>query len=134
MACAFNLLKKEEYEETSKFCCMFDRFFDCLNTRRAGEGKEKRKPDLDPYRSVNDIRLTVCKLQLKCIHMYCIAYVFMQWLETDFLGYLRNWEESVKKRDGYTDEEKKRMILSQETLQGIRMTGDFMYMNMHIHV
>ena len=41
--------------------------------------------------------------------MYCIAYVFMQWLETDFLGYLRDWEESVKKRDGYTDEEKKIM-------------------------
>ena len=30
-----------------------------MNTRRLTEGKEKRKPDLDPYRSPNDARLTV---------------------------------------------------------------------------
>ena len=42
-----------------KFCLLFDKFFDCLNTRRAGEGKEKRKPDLDPYRSDKDVRLHV---------------------------------------------------------------------------
>ena len=63
VACAFKLLKKEEYKETSRFCSMFNRFFDCFNTRRAGEGKEKRNPDLDPYTNVDDIRLTVCKLK-----------------------------------------------------------------------
>ena len=52
-------MKKDEFEETAKFCLMFDKFFDCLNTRRAGEGKEKRKPDLDPYRSDKDVRLHV---------------------------------------------------------------------------
>ena len=56
---AFELTGKEEFEETAKFCRMFDKFFDCLNTRRAGEGKQKRKPDLDPYRSDSDIRLQV---------------------------------------------------------------------------
>ena len=60
VACCFDLMDNEEHRETAKFCRMFDKFFDCLNTRRAGESKEKRKPDLDPYRSPNDKRLTVC--------------------------------------------------------------------------
>ena len=46
VSCAFKLLKNEEYSEMSKFCEMFNRFFDCLNTRRAGKGKEKRNGDL----------------------------------------------------------------------------------------
>ncbi len=49
----------DEYTETAKFCSMFDRFFDCLNTPFAGEGKHKRKPDLDPYRSEKDVRFNV---------------------------------------------------------------------------
>ena len=55
----FKLMQNEAYEETAKFCLLFDKFFDCLNTRRAGEEKEKRKPDLDPYRSIEDTRFTV---------------------------------------------------------------------------
>ena len=55
----FKLMQNEAYEETAKFCLLFDKFFECLNTRRAGEGKEKRKPDLDPYRSIEDTRFTV---------------------------------------------------------------------------
>jgi hypothetical protein len=58
--------EKVEYEETAKFCLMFDKFFDCLNTRYAGKGKKSRKPDLDSYRSINDVRF--------------------KWLELDFLG------------------------------------------------
>lgn len=56
---AFELTGKEEFEETAKFCKMFDKFFDCLNARQAGEGKQKRKPDLNPYRSKEDRRLLV---------------------------------------------------------------------------
>ena len=52
-------MKKDEFTETARFCRMFDKFFDCLNTRRAGEGKEKRKPDLEPYWSDKDVRFTV---------------------------------------------------------------------------
>ena len=55
----FNMLGCSDYEETSKFCSMFDRFFDCLNTRNAKEGKQKRKLDLDPYRRVKDKRFEV---------------------------------------------------------------------------
>ena len=42
---AFVWAKNPEYEETAKFCLMFDKFFDCMNTRRAREGKEKSKAD-----------------------------------------------------------------------------------------
>ena len=63
VACAFKLLKKEEYKEITRFCSMFNRFFDCFNTRQAGEGKEERNSDLDSYTNVDDIRLTVCKLK-----------------------------------------------------------------------
>ena len=40
-----------------------------------------------------------------------------------FLGYLREWEKSVKQRVGYDDDERKRMTLSQETIEGLRMSG-----------
>ena len=51
---------KEEFEETAKFCQIFDKFFDCLNTPRLGEGREKRKPDLEQYRSDKDVSFDVC--------------------------------------------------------------------------
>lgn len=46
-----------------------------------------------------------------------------QWLLNVFLKYLDDWEESVAKREGFTTEEKKVMILSHETLLGLRITG-----------
>ena len=57
---------------------------------------------------------------LNC-EFYLILYV--QWLEKDFLGYLREWEDSVQRRGGFTKEEKDRMTISKETLEGLRMTG-----------
>ena len=47
--------------ETERFCRMFDRFFDCMNTRNLEEAKQKRKPDLKPYFSPTDSRLKVHK-------------------------------------------------------------------------
>ena len=38
----------------------------------------------------------------------------MQWLETDFLGYLDEWDKSVKSRPGFTLAEQKQMRLSDE--------------------
>ena len=49
--------------------------------------------------------------------------IMLQWLEEDFLGYLKEWEESVSVRAGFTAKEKKNMLLSQETLLGIAVTG-----------
>ena len=53
------MMKNDEYNETARFCHMLDRFFDCLNTRSIGEGRNKRKPDLEPYTSDQDERLNV---------------------------------------------------------------------------
>ena len=39
--------------------------------------------------------------------------------------YLDEWEKCVKERPGFEKNEKKRMLLSDETLLGLRMTGDF---------
>lgn len=77
-------------------------FFDCMNTRQAGEGKHKRKPDLDPYRSGKDVRLL--------------------WLENEFLGYLAEWDPGVQAREGFTATEMKKMTISQDTLEGLRMS------------
>ena len=61
MSAALTMLERSEFEETARFrCSLFDRFFDCLNTRNAEEGKKKRKPDLDPYRTVENRRFQVC--------------------------------------------------------------------------
>ena len=47
----------------------------------------------------------------------------MQWLEDRFLGYLKEWDKSVRDRKGFTAAEMKMMCLSDETLNGLRMTG-----------
>ena len=62
---AFQLLGGNEFEETARFCKMFDKFFDCSNTRHSGEGKRKRKPDLNPYRSSKDVRLQVSQYYMQ---------------------------------------------------------------------
>ena len=46
-----------------------------------------------------------------------------QWLETDFLKYLEQWETVVVEREGFTDAEKKTMLLSMETSTGLKLTG-----------
>ena len=46
-----------------------------------------------------------------------------QWLETEFLAYLDEWERSVNGHPGFDDAGKKWMLLSQETLLGLRITG-----------
>lgn len=115
--------------ETEKFCRLFDKFFDCLNTRSIDEAKYKRKPDLRPYYSAKDSRLKVCYISR--IILFYLA--ILQWLLEDFLGYLDEWEENVRRRkvekvpkedkEGTKRNDKKRMLLSKETRDGIRMTG-----------
>ena len=52
-----------------------------------------------------------------------IFRVHFQWLEKDFLGFLRDWEEECLQTNGLTMGEKRRMCLSRETLEGLRITG-----------
>ena len=49
----------DDTKETSQLILLMDRFFDCLNVRSAVEGVRRRKPDLLPYRDVNDPRFQV---------------------------------------------------------------------------
>lgn len=49
-------------------------------------------------------------------------YLF-QWLETDFLWYLEEWETAVQNREGVTSANKKAMLLSMETLTGLKITS-----------
>ena len=49
--------------------------------------------------------------------------ITLQWLRGVFLAYLDAWEKSVDERPGFSEEEKKRMLLSSETRLGLRMTG-----------
>ena len=41
------------------------------------------------------------------------------------LIYLDHWKDIVAKRDGFDDEEKKQMVLSNITDRGIRITGTY---------
>ena len=52
------------------------------------------------------------------------AFPPQQWLENDFLGYLKEWKESVDGRPGFTKAEKAAMCLSQATIEGLHITGD----------
>ena len=90
--------------ETVKFITMMDKFFDCLNVDNYSSGFTQRKPFKQPYRSANDFRLT--------------------WLEKEFLPYLDQWEQSVLCRD--VEGDKGNMLLSNETLLGIRLTGQLL--------
>ena len=49
----------QEVQGTVKFIRMFDKFFDCLNTRSLTEADRNRKPNVAPYKSPNDQRLKV---------------------------------------------------------------------------
>ena len=45
--------------ETERFCRIFNRLFDCMNTRNLYESDQKRNDDLKPYTCKDDTRLGV---------------------------------------------------------------------------
>jgi len=114
----------------------FNHFFDMLNTRSLEEGILWRKPDLAPYHNPEDSRLKVistskCKNHIPrqlVLHncdlstLLCLLHVW-QWLEKDSLGYFNEWDKSVQSHEGFTDAERRKMCLSAETLEGLRITG-----------
>ena len=53
--------------------------------------------------------------------MSCIFLV--KWLTEEFLPYLDRWEKTVSTREGFSRTEKDKMLLSQETRKGLRITG-----------
>ena len=101
---AIELTGGPEVSETVKFIGMMDKFFDCLNVDNYGSGFAQRKPFKHPYRSSTDFRLT--------------------WLE-ELLPYLDQWEQSVWSHQFEGD--KSTILLSAETLLGIRLTGQLLF-------
>lgn len=60
-----------------------------------------------------------------CVYYYyCVDLCHKQWLEDTFLGYLKEWEDSVHDRSGFSQSEKMKMMLSYETIAGLKMTGN----------
>lgn len=50
--------------------------------------------------------------------------IVMQWLKEDFLNYFDAWEDSVEARTDINDDaEKAKLLLSRQTLDGLRITG-----------
>ena len=48
--------------------------------------------------------------------------ITVQWLEEGFLGYIDSWEQEVQS-SCRPAQEKRKMMLSNETTEGIRITG-----------
>lgn len=91
-----------ECQETADFILKMDRFFDCLNSRSIQEGYLKGKPDMLPYRRVNDKR-----------------FAFLQ----EFYNFLVDWKHAVDTRPGqFSKIERNRMFLSHQTFKGLCMT------------
>eukprot|EP00731_Ephydatia_muelleri_P023298 Em0015g881a len=93
----------DECNETSQFVEMMDKFFDALNVHNYSHGSQALKPFQLPYTSREDPRL--------------------KWLVECFLKYLEDWERSVVGRSGFSLAEKSNMLLSEETLYGLKMTS-----------
>ena len=70
------------------------------------------------------------------LYMYSCtrAFVIVQWLEVEFLGYLDRWETSVRDRPGLSRAQQNNMLLSPETCLGLRTTGKHYHTNdSHVH-
>ena len=53
----------------------------------------------------------------------CYTCTFFQWLETEFIAYLDEWEGSANGREELTAAERQKLCISRETLEGLRFTG-----------
>jgi len=98
---------------------MFNKFFDCLNTRSTKEYIKKRKSDVSPYESRGDERLKVSET---CCTS-CYQTYFIQWLKDEFLPYLNNWKKEAAARSDLPPKDRQRLCLSRETLEGLQMTS-----------
>ncbi|XP_072047274.1 uncharacterized protein [Amphiura filiformis] len=99
IACAL----PESESVTREFVRIFDKFFDVLNVRSPHEGAWHNKPNMKPYRSLEDPRL--------------------QWLTVDFIKYLEDWEKAAMARPNFTKAQKNKMCIPQETVIGLKRSA-----------
>ena len=59
VACALEILNREDTRETRLFIRMVDKFFDCLNVKGPKIALLKRKDNVAPYRTARDERFKV---------------------------------------------------------------------------
>lgn len=124
MSEALYLTGGKEAFETAYFISKIDKFFDCLNVRHYLQGKHVRKSFLQPYRSKTDFRFDVSYNTQHFIVVNHPRSTFSpKFLKKEFLPYFAAWKKSVSEREGYSNEAKSRMMLSQQTLTGIEITG-----------
>lgn len=124
MADALKYEGKTDTRETERFIRTFDKFFDLMNVRSLKEGHYKRKENLLPYLTQSDDRLLVSACTID--HKNIANPILLQWLENDFLSYLKEWDESVSAKD-LSASDMARMCISRETLEGLRFTGEHMH-------
>ena len=105
-------------EETQKFCIMFDRYFDMMNTRAIDEGLRQRKPDPRAYENV-DFRYATYIVMYVCSDVYLI----LQWLEETFLKYIKDWEAYVQSKDKIPKIQKQFCMLLKQTTSGLFISG-----------
>ncbi|XP_065842085.1 uncharacterized protein [Oscarella lobularis] len=91
--------KVKDSEETVRFCRVFDKVFDCLNVRGLTNVKENRRG----HGSADDDRI--------------------KWLEEEFLGYLKEWDNSVESLPNLSKGDRAKLKLSAETIEGWRIIG-----------
>ena len=126
--------------EMANFISLVDTFFDSVYVVSLLQGKHNRKVFQNPYRSGTDFRLKVCVLRIPLIHTHTHAHLLFQISVFRHFKYLmftvpqrgifeipERWKTSVTNRKGCTDEEKERMLLSQQSMKGLQITGAVCY-------
>ena len=82
-----------------------------------------RKPDIAPYKNASDERFKVCNTAHAHKNMTLVkCHLSCQWLQSDFLSYLREWQNEGRLLQG-TSRERAKYCLSRETLEGMRLIG-----------
>ena len=49
--------------------------------------------------------------------------LLLQFLSEEFLAYFQSWRDSVAAREGFTNAEKNKMFLTQQSYEGLQTTG-----------
>lgn len=101
---AFLYENKPHTKETERFVRIFDKFFDLMNTRHTKEFVLKHKPNLAPYANTVE------------------SEERLMWLQNVFLAYIDEWEAYAQAQKHLTSTEQIKLCLSQETLEGLRIT------------
>ena len=84
-----------------------------------------------PWLVCHDIKSAMhCSLRLAPTMINHLTSIYtnllfkMQWLSTTFLNTLDEWEKEVKGMPDMTNDHKNRLLLSRETCQGLKITGN----------